>query len=79
MAEAGECILFADGLRFDIGQRLVAMAGERRLEVSAGWRWAALPTVTATAKPAASPVAAKLRGGHLGPSSARKRPTQVKG
>jgi hypothetical protein len=65
-AEAGECILFADGLRFDIGQRLAAMAGERRLQVSAGWRWAALPTVTATAKPAVSPVAGKLRGGRLG-------------
>ncbi len=64
-AEAGECILFSDGLRFDIGQRLAALAEERRLEVSAGWRWAALPTVTATAKPAASPVAGKLRGGHL--------------
>jgi len=64
-AAAGECILFADGLRFDIGQRLAAMAGERQLEASAGWRWAALPTVTATSKPAASPVAAKLRGGNL--------------
>jgi len=64
-AAAGECILFADGLRFDIGQRLAAMAGERQLEVSAGWRWAAMPTVTATAKPAASPVAGKLRGGNL--------------
>ncbi|MDE2058250.1 MAG: BREX-1 system phosphatase PglZ type B [candidate division NC10 bacterium] len=64
-ADTGECILFADGLRFDIGQRLTAMAGERRLEVSAGWRWAALPTVTATAKPAASPVSGKLYGGRL--------------
>ena len=64
-AEVGDCILFADGLRFDIGQRLAAMAQERQIEVSAGWRWAALPTVTATAKPAVSPVAGKLRGGHL--------------
>jgi len=63
--QAGECILFADGLRFDIGQRLAAMSGERQLEASAGWRWAALPTVTATAKPAASPVADRLRGGRL--------------
>ena len=60
-----ECILFADGLRFDIGQRLAAMAGARQLEVTTGWHWAALPTVTATAKPAASPVAEKLRGGRL--------------
>jgi hypothetical protein len=64
-ADAGECILFADGLRFDIAQRLAAMGGERQLEASVAWRWAALPTVTATAKPAASPVATKLRGGHL--------------
>lgn len=65
VANSGECILFADGLRFDIGQRLAAMAGEQQLEVSAGWRWAALPTVTATAKPAVSPVAGKLCGGRL--------------
>ena len=64
-AEAGECVLFADGLRFDIGQRLAAMAGERQLEVFTSWRWAALPTVTATAKPAASPVAGELRGSRL--------------
>ena len=38
-ADAGECILFADGLRFDIGQRLVAMAGERHIR---GVLWLAL-------------------------------------
>ena len=65
-ADVGECIVFVDGLRFDIGQRLTAMASAQQLEVSDGWRWAALPTVTATAKPGASPVAEKLRGGHLG-------------
>jgi len=64
-AAAGDCILFGDGLRFDVGQRLAAMAGERELKVSYGWRWAALPTVTATAKPAVSPVTANIRGGHL--------------
>jgi hypothetical protein len=64
-AAAGECILFADGLRFCIGQRLAAMVDARQLEVSTGWRWAALPTVTATAKPAVSPVAGKLGGGRL--------------
>ncbi len=62
---AGECILFADGLRFDIGHRLAAMADERGMEVSIAWRWTSLPTVTATAKPAASPIAGKLRGGHM--------------
>lgn len=66
VADAGECILFADGLRFDVGRRLAVKAAERRLEVSMGWRWAALPTVTATAKPAVSPVTEMLRGGRLG-------------
>ena len=64
-AQSGECILFADGLRFDVGQRLTAMACERQIEVSMAFRWAALPTVTATAKPATSPVVEKLRGGRL--------------
>lgn len=64
-AASGQCIVFADGLRFDAGKRLVAMAGARQLEVSDDWRWAALPTVTATAKPAASPVADQGRGGNL--------------
>lgn len=61
-AKAGECILFADGLRFDIGQRFAAMADEKGMEVSISWRWSSLPTVTSTAKPAASPVAGKLLG-----------------
>jgi len=61
-AAPGECILFIDGLRFDIGQRLAAMVGERQIETSIKWRWAALPTVTATAKPAVSPIV-KLVGG----------------
>lgn len=65
-AETGECLLYADGLRFDIGQRFTALAAERRIEVTATWRWAAMPTVTATAKPAASPVADKLQGAELG-------------
>ncbi len=64
-AETSECLVFCDGLRFDVGQRLEAMAEESQLEVSAGWRWAALPTVTATAKPAASPVVGNLRGRRL--------------
>lgn len=52
----GDCVLFVDGLRYDLGERLAALAEERGLEVSRSWRWSALPTVTATAKPAVSPV-----------------------
>jgi hypothetical protein len=66
VAEVGECLLFADGLRFDISSRLTALAEERQLKVSSNWRWASLPTVTATAKPALSPVADQIIGKQLG-------------
>jgi len=58
--EPGTCIVFADGLRMDLGQRLAAELAKQGLSVAVDWRWSAVPTVTATAKPAASPVAAKL-------------------
>ena len=63
--EPGQCLLFVDGLRFDIAQRLIAIAEERQIHVARGWRWAALPTVTATTKPAVSPVADQLSGHEL--------------
>jgi hypothetical protein len=58
----GGCIIFADGLRYDVGQRLAESLKSRGLTVSLGSRWAALPTVTATAKPAVSPVARTFIG-----------------
>jgi hypothetical protein len=48
----GDCLLFVDGLRYGLGERLALLAEERGTEVRRSWRWAALPTVTATAKPA---------------------------
>ena len=65
-AEAGTCILFVDGLRFDLGQRLAGLALDRKLQVSQGRRWASVPTVTSTAKPAVSPAASKIIGHRLG-------------
>ena len=65
-AEVGECLLFADSLRFDISHRLTTLAEQQQLKVSFNWRWASLPTVTATAKPALSPVAEQIVGKHLG-------------
>lgn len=60
--DVGTCILFADGLRFDLAQRVVATCDERSLRVTQNQRWAALPSVTSTAKPAVSPVAGQIRG-----------------
>ena len=55
--EEGMCLVFADGLRMDLGQRVAAELGRRGAKVTLGWRWSTVPTVTATAKPAASPIA----------------------
>lgn len=60
------CILFADGLRYDVGQRLAERLEGRGCRVDVGYRWAALPTVTATAKPAVTPVADEIIGDELG-------------
>lgn len=57
-----ECILFCDGLRFDLGRRLVILGEERHLRAQMKHAWAALPTVTGTAKPAVSPVSGELGG-----------------
>ena len=59
-----QCVVFCDGLRFDLAQRVLACAEERGLRVQAGRRWSALPTVTGTAKPAISPIAGGLTGSH---------------
>ena len=66
--EAGDdmCILFVDSLRFDLGQRLAERLEARGCRTSLGRRWAALPTVTATAKPAVTPVADDVSGKTIG-------------
>ena len=64
--EPGTVALFADGLRFDVAQCLVSRLQAKGRPVQSSMRWAALPTVTATAKPAVSPVAANIVGTALG-------------
>jgi hypothetical protein len=58
----GCCLLFADGLRFDVGQRLLARIADCDWQVERSWSWVPAPSVTATAKPAVSPVAKLLDG-----------------
>ena len=53
---AGTCILFADGLRLDMGKKLSAALIANGMQVKEDWSLAALPTVTATAKPAIAPL-----------------------
>lgn len=60
--EAGECILFVDGLRFDVGKRLAMQLEAGRCDVTQQACWAALPTVTATGKASVSPVGNLITG-----------------
>lgn len=58
-------VFFVDGLRYDLGRRLVGELAKRGFRTEVNPRWAALPTVTATAKPAVSPVAGAIEGTNL--------------
>lgn len=59
---SGTCVFFADGLRYDIGQKL-RMALEAKLgPLQFRHQFVALPSVTPTSKPAVSPVAGKIKG-----------------
>ncbi|HUX41816.1 MAG TPA: BREX-1 system phosphatase PglZ type B [Rectinemataceae bacterium] len=60
--DEGTCLLFVDGLRWDVGQSLVTRLGVAHLEATVTASWSALPTVTATAKPAVSPLEPFLTG-----------------
>lgn len=60
-ASGGEVVFFVDGLRYDIAHRLVSRL-ESLGEVSLGSNWAALPSVTATAKAAVTPVHDRITG-----------------
>ncbi len=60
------CLVFVDGLRFDLAQRLAERLEGRGFRVDLGRRWAALPTVTGTGKPAVTPVAEQIDGDTLG-------------
>ena len=59
----GTCILFTDGLRFDIAKRLTHLLNERGVEAEIKANLTAMPSVTETAKPALSPAASALKGG----------------
>lgn len=58
----GECILFVDGLRFDTAKRLVKMLSDHDSQIEETLTWAAIPSVTATGKPAVTPVRDKIYG-----------------
>lgn len=62
VGERDACVLFVDGLRFDVGAALGAELEQRGLIVKVGFRFSTLPTVTATAKPAIMKIQGTLHG-----------------
>lgn len=62
MAERETCVLFVDGLRYDIGGALKEKLEAFGLRAEISHRISPLPTVTATAKPLASPAHSELEG-----------------
>ena len=66
VAGEDECIVFVDGLRYELGCRLAERLEAIGSRTTIEHRWAAIPTVTATAKPAVTPVASEVAGDRLG-------------
>jgi hypothetical protein len=62
----GRLVLFADGLRMDVAQQIVARLTSGGESCFVDWEWSTIPSVTATAKPASSPVADDVQGGEAG-------------
>ena len=63
---AGRLVLFADGLRMDVAQELAEKLTTVGIKSTQDWEWSTIPSVTATAKPAASPIADAVQGGDAG-------------
>ena len=62
VVESGGVTFFADGLRFDVSQQLVKRMLTKGWSVTQHTRWAGVPSVTATAKPAVSPISQCVKG-----------------
>jgi hypothetical protein len=60
--EKETCLVFADGLRYDLAGRLAELLEARAFRVKLSHRLAPLPTVTPTGKPAAAPLGTGIRG-----------------
>src|SRR5690606_26060835 len=62
----GSILLFVDGLRADLGVELATLLEDQNITVNRHEAWSALPTVTATAKPAWAPMTEHVHGEDIG-------------
>ena len=58
----GTLVLFIDGLRFDLGRKLIEQLEAAKIDTESTQVWSALPSVTATAKPAVAPIRQAITG-----------------
>ena len=65
MAPEGTCYLFVDGLRFDLAKQIEEALHKKGFTTSNSPQWGALPSITATAKPAVSPVREYFKGSEV--------------
>ncbi len=61
--QPGDCIFFIDGLRYDQAQELMELLKDLPCEAKLSDTWSVLPSVTASGKPAVSPIRKLLKGG----------------
>jgi len=64
--DAQGCLVFVDGLRYDLGRFLAEELRAAGCDVRVDQRWSALPSVTASGKPAVTPAAPQIEGERLG-------------
>ena len=66
LPEPGLVYVFVDGLRVDLAQELIDICKSKGLSTESEVTWSALPSVTATAKPAWKPMVEKVKGEAVG-------------
>lgn len=59
---AGLCMVFVDGLRYDVAHRLVALLQAAGHDIQLDAAWTSVPSVTASGKPWVSPIAHRVTG-----------------
>lgn len=59
---AGLCMVFVDGLRYDVAHRLVALLQAAGHDIQLDAAWTSVPSVTASGKPWVSPIAHRVSG-----------------
>ena len=60
--QVGQCIVFVDGLRYDLAVRLTDLLESLGVDVRLQVAWTTIPAVTASGKAWVSPVASKIKG-----------------